>query len=61
MTTTKLASILTVKLKRRVRSKEIDLIAESLGKVKQRKTHGQAMACYYWNETEIETVINKLD
>ena len=61
MTTTKLASILTVKLKRRVRSKEIDLIAESLGKVKQRKTHGQSMACYYWNESEIETVINKLD
>lgn len=61
MTTTKLASILTVKLKRRVRSKEINLIAETLGKVKKRKTHGQSMACYYWNESEIETVINKLD
>lgn len=61
MSTTELALLLRPKLKRMIRAGELNAIAESLGKVKQRKTHGQSMACYYWNENEIETVINKLD
>ena len=62
MNTTSLSQFLTVKLQRRTRASELDTIADRLEKSKKgAKTHGQSMACYYWNESEIELVINELN
>lgn len=61
MTSTEFARILTKKLKRKIKVCHIEPIASNLGKVKKAMFIGQNPLRYYWDESEIELVINELN
>ena len=55
-TSSDLAKILTVKLKRRVRASHIDEVAVKLGRSKIYLHDRQTFAAYYWIESEFKEV-----
>ena len=59
-TSSDLAKILTVKLKRRVRASHIDEVAVKLGRSKIYLHDRQTFAAYYWIESEFNLVENEL-
>lgn len=60
MTSNELVKILTRRLGRRIKVCHINPIAEELGKSKRLMHENQFTSCYYWDEGEIELVVNKL-
>ena len=59
-TSSDLAKLLTVKLKRRVRASHIDEVAIKLGRTKIYLHDRQTFAAYYWIESEFNLVENEL-
>ena len=59
-TSSDLAKLLTVKLKRRVRASHIDEVAVRLGRSKIYLHDRQTFAAYYWIESEFNLVENEL-
>ena len=59
-TSSDLAKLLTVKLKRRVRASHIDEVAVKLGRSKIYLHDRQTFAAYYWIESEFNLVENEL-
>ena len=59
-TSSDLAKILTVKLKRRVRASHIDEVAVKLGMTKIYLHDRQTFAAFYWIESEFKIVENEL-
>ena len=55
-TSSDLAKLLTVKLKRRVRASHIDEVAVKLGRSKMYLHDRQTFAAYYWIESEFKEV-----
>ena len=59
-TSSDLAKLLTVKLKRRIRASHIDDVAVKLGRSKIYLHDRQTFAAYYWIESEFSLVENEL-
>ena len=59
-TSSDLAKLLTVKLKRRVRASHIDEVAVKLGRTKIYLHDRQTFAAFYWIESEFKIVENEL-
>ena len=59
-TSSDLAKLLTVKLKRRVRASHIDEVAIKLGRTKIYLHDRQTFAAYYWIESEFKIVEDEL-
>lgn len=55
-TSSDLAKILTVRLKRRVRASHVDEVAVRLGRSKMYLHDRQTFAAYYWIESEFREV-----
>jgi hypothetical protein len=60
MSSTDLARKLRTKVHRLVRACELDEIAKQLGKQKTLQHDYQTRTAYYWNESEIQKVIELL-
>lgn len=59
-TSSDVAKLLTVRLKRRVRASHVDEVAVKLGRSKMYLHDRQTVPTYYWVEDEIKIVENEL-
>jgi hypothetical protein len=59
-TSSDLAKLLTVRLKRRVRASHVDEVAVKLGRSKMYLHDRQTVPTYYWVEDEIQTISEML-
>ena len=59
-TSSDVAKLLTVKLKRRVRASHVDEVAVKLGRSKMYLHDRQTVPTYYWVEDEIQTISEML-
>ena len=59
-TSSDVAKLLTVKLKRRVRASHVDEVAVMLGRSKMYLHDRQTVPTYYWVEDEIQTISEML-
>ena len=59
-TSSDVAKLLTVRLKRRVRASHVDEVAVKLGRSKMYLHDRQTVPTYYWVEDEIQTIIEML-
>lgn len=59
-TSSDVAKLLTVRLKRRVRASHVDEVAVKLGRSKMYLHDRQTVPTYYWVEDEIQTISEML-